>query len=641
MKKLLPLLILQLAFPITQLFAQLPVINESKDNSSYGMQMFLNGAFFAQSSSSSNSLSFVPLQFGDNPAIGNNEPNNADISDIERKQTSDYFSQKYDLPPANDDCTGAIQISVGTDKCNAKAYAGSTQLATASTGVASATCDASTNVQDVWYKFTPTTNDSITIDINNGTGTFITQLLTGTCGSFTEVGCASGTSNNFKVIANTTYYIRVYVAGGSSSFKIKAYQLPASGAFDFEHTPYYLATGNALTNTNTTLADFNYSTASPDHPLLNDGIYFAITNLDGQNIWMRVRHIASDPNGTGIGFNVPETQSSPFRSGGFGGWWGFLYQFDIYKDENLVGCRSNILNGLYPVNIIMENIETLSQPEWLMFENLNAESSEWILNSINFTGNNPGSNPGFSGINIPYPDPFPGGFSSTFPAASKNIYAIDLGGTSYAEFKMSANNVSQFKYGYEYNSSGGYQGIRLSFGTALVLPLNLLSFDAYKNKTNVQLSWKTTNEINTSYFMVQRSTNGSTFNNIGSVQAVNTSGNNEYSFTDESPVNGINYYRLQMVDIDGRTTYSFIIKIAFGNTSELKVFPNPAKNIITVNGLQNKGVIKIIAADGKLIRQIVVASNTSNIDISALAKGLYILQYNDDGKMQHVKFVKE
>lgn len=637
MKKLLPLLILQIAFPITQLFAQLPVINEYKDNTSFGMQMFLNSEFFTQSSSN-NISPFIPLQFSENPKIGIIQPNNADVTDIE---ISDYFSQKYDTPPANDDCNGAINLSVGTDKCNAKVYSGSTQLATASTGVAAATCDASTNVQDVWYKFTPTTNDSITIDINNGTGTFITQLLTGTCGSFAEVGCASGTSNNFKVIANTTYYIRVYVAGGSSSFKIKAYQLPASGAFDFEHTPYYIATGNALTNTNTTLADFNYSTASPDHPLLNDGIYFAITNLDGQNIWMRVRHIASDPNGTGIGFNVPETQSSPFRSGGFGGWWGFLYQFDIYKDENLVGCRSNILNGLYPVNIIMENIETLSQPEWLMFENLNAESSEWILNSINFTGNNPGSNPGFSGINIPYPDPFPGGFSSTFPASSKNIYAIDLGGTSYAEFKMSANNVSQFKYGYEYNSSGGYQGIRLSFGTALVLPLNLLSFEAFKNKTNVQLSWKTTNEINTSYFMVQRSTNGSAFNNIGSIQAVNTSGNNEYSFTDESPVNGVNYYRLQMVDIDGKTTYSFIIKITFGNTSELQVFPNPAKNIITVKGLQNKGIIKIITADGKLIRQIVVTSNTSNIDVSALAKGLYILQYNDDGKMQHVKLVKE
>ncbi|MFZ1800762.1 MAG: PPC domain-containing protein [Chitinophagaceae bacterium] len=333
MKKLLPLLILQLAFPITQLLAQLPVINEYKDNTSFGMQMFLNVELFAQSTSS--------IQFSDNPKIGIIEPNNAEVTDIE---TSYYFSQKYDTPPANDDCNGAINLSVGTDKCNAKAYAGSTQLATASTGVAVATCDASTNVQDVWFKFTPTSNDSITIDINNGTGTFITQLLTGTCGSFTEMGCASGTSNNFKVIANTTYYIRVYIAGGSSSFKIKAYQLPSSGAFNFEHTPYYIATGNALTNSNTTLADFNYSTAPQDHPLLNDGIYFAITNLDGQNIWMRVRHIASDPNGTGIGFNVPETQSSPFRSGGFGGWWGFLYQFDIYKDENLVGCRSNTLN---------------------------------------------------------------------------------------------------------------------------------------------------------------------------------------------------------------------------------------------------------------------------------------------------------
>ncbi|MFZ1799330.1 MAG: T9SS type A sorting domain-containing protein, partial [Chitinophagaceae bacterium] len=360
-----------------------------------------------------------------------------------------------------------------------------------------------------------------------------------------------------------------------------------------------------------------------------------------QNIWMRVRHIASDPNGTGIGFNVPETQGSPFRSGGFGGWWGFLYQFDIYKDENLVGCRSNTLNGLYPVNIIMENIETLSQPEWLMFENLNVESSDWILNSINFTGNNPGSNPGFSGINIPYPDPFPGGFSSTFPAASKNIYAIDLGGTSYAEFKMSANNVSQFKYGYEYNSSGGYQGIRLSFGTALVLPLNLLRFDAFKNKTNVQLSWKTTNEINTSYFMLQRSTNGTTFNNIGKVEAVNTSGNNEYSFTDESPVNGINYYRLQMVDIDGKTTYSFIIKIVFGNTSELQVFPNPAKNIITVNGLQSKGTLKIIATDGKLIKQITITGISLQIDMSKLAKGMYILQYYNEVKTDQVKIIKQ
>ncbi|MEO6133561.1 MAG: T9SS type A sorting domain-containing protein [Ginsengibacter sp.] len=621
-------------------------------NTTNGMQTFVNGALLAQRTSANIVLPSVPLQLGSYPGGGATELINGDVAeiiiynraltDVEREQVENYLTQKYPLPPANDDCTGATNLIIGSDQCNATVYSGDTQLATASTGVVAATCDASANIKDVWYQFTPETNGTVSIEITNGSGTFITQVLTGTCGSFTEVGCFSGTNlNTFSVTANTTYYVRIYVANGSGSFNIKAYKQLVSGAFDFEHSVYYTASGNALTNSNQTLQGFNYSTASSAHPLLNDGVYFAITNLTGKNIWMRVRHVASDPNGSGTGFNVTATASSPFRSGGFGGWWGFLYQFDIYQDANLDGCRSNTLSGLYPVNIVMESIETLSQPEWLMFENLNPESSNWILNSISFTGNNPGSNPGFSATNIPYPSPFPGGFTSTFPAASKNIYAIDLGGGSYAEFKMSANNVSQFKYGYEYSYSGGYQGIRLSFGTAVVVPLNLLRFEVLKNKTTVQLSWQTTNEINTSHFTLQRSANGTIFNIIGRVEAKNTSGNNDYSFTDANPVDGVNFYRLQMVDIDGKTTYSSIIKIVFAGKNELLVFPNPAKNTITISGLQSKGAIKIMAADGKVVKQIVVVANTSKIDVSTLAKGFYLIQYNDEGKMQQVKFVKE
>ena len=176
---------------------------------------------------------------------------------------------------------------------------------------------------------------------------------------------------------------------------------------------------------------------------------------------------------------------------------------------------------------------------------------------------------------------------------------------------------------------------------AFALPLHLLNFEAVKNKTSVQLSWQTTNEINTSHFIVQSSINGTTFNNIARVAARNTSGNNDYSFTDTNPLNGVNFYRLQMVDRDGKTTYSSIIKIVFTDKNELQVFPNPAKNTITVNGLQSKGIIKIIAADGKLVKQILVVANSSKIDISALAKGFYLLQYNNGGKVQQVKFVKE
>lgn len=173
------------------------------------------------------------------------------------------------------------------------------------------------------------------------------------------------------------------------------------------------------------------------------------------------------------------------------------------------------------------------------------------------------------------------------------------------------------------------------------LPLTLLNFSGHKQNTHMLLNWKTTNEINTSHFIVQRSANGTFFNNIGRVEARNTSGNNDYSFTDVSPINGINFYRLQMLDIDGKMTYSAIIKIVFTGKNELQVFPNPANNIITLSGLQSKGVIKIMSADGKLVMQMAVTNNSLLVDISKWAKGMYILQYNDGEKVQQIKIIKE
>ena len=310
-----------------------------KSNTVNGMQTFVNKNLIAQRNSSNiAALPVAPLQLGSYPGGGGNEVISGDVAEViiynrsltdgERNLTEDYLLQKYGLPPPNDDCPGAVNLSVGTDQCNATALSGNTQSATESSPVPSASCDASANIKDVWYKFTPSFTSAGSIEINNGTGTFVTQLLTGTCGSLTQVACASGTSiSNFALTANTTYYIRVYVAGSTSSFNIKVYQNPVSGAFDFEHTEYYTASGNTLTSSNETLQAFNYSTAPPSHPLLNDGVYFAITNLAGKNIWMSVRHTASDPNGTATGFNVTATANSPFRLGAFGGWWGFLYQF--------------------------------------------------------------------------------------------------------------------------------------------------------------------------------------------------------------------------------------------------------------------------------------------------------------------------
>ena len=177
--------------------------------------------------------------------------------------------------------------------------------------------------------------------------------------------------------------------------------------------------------------------------------------------------------------------------------------------------------------------------------------------------------------------------------------------------------------------------------SGVLLPLKILTFNANKENTIVKVNWQTTNEINTSHFMVQRSSNGISFNSIGRTEARNTGGNNSYSLTDANPINGVNFYRLQMVDIDGKTTYSPIVKIVFAGKNELQLFPNPARDIITLSGLQNKGTIKIITADGKLVKRLEVNGNSMLIDISTLSKGMYVLQYSNDTKTEQVKFLKE
>ncbi|MEO6870414.1 MAG: T9SS type A sorting domain-containing protein, partial [Ginsengibacter sp.] len=190
-------------------------------------------------------------------------------------------------------------------------------------------------------------------------------------------------------------------------------------------------------------------------------------------------------------------------------------------------------------------------------------------------------------------------------------------------------------------SVSSFSGFYFTTNIGAPLPLTLISFDAVKKDKLVQLNWITTQEINTSHFLVQRGGDGITFNNIGRVEAKNTSGNNNYSLADASPVNGVNFYRLKMIDIDGKITYSSIIKIVFARKNELQVFPNPAKNSITLSGLQNKGIIKIMAADGKLIKQLSAKAGSMLIDLSTLAKGVYLLQYNNEVKTEQVKIIKE
>ena len=85
-------------------------------------------------------------------------------------------------------------------------------------------------------------------------------------------------------------------------------------------------------------------------------------------------------------------------------------------------------------------------------------------------------------------------------------------------------------------------------------------------------------------------------------------GINNYNFTDLNPVTGNNFYRLKMIDIDGKFSYSSVIAIRISDAAfKLSAYPNPANNISTLvfnSAAAEKYVIDMTDQSGKIIKRI-------------------------------------
>ena len=109
------------------------------------------------------------------------------------------------------------------------------------------------------------------------------------------------------------------------------------------------------------------------------------------------------------------------------------------------------------------------------------------------------------------------------------------------------------------------------------LPLELLAFKAIPKPQQVDLKWVTANETNTAHFNVERSTDGRQFNLLGTVAAAGTSqAMVEYTFVDDAPSKGVNYYRLDQIDISGERSYSNVVSAVYKwGAVHLDLYPNP------------------------------------------------------------------
>jgi len=204
-------------------------------------------------------------------------------------------------------------------------------------------------------------------------------------------------------------------------------------------------------------------------------------------------------------------------------------------------------------------------------------------------------------------------------------------------------------------AESNYGNLSRCFNELCGLPVELISFAGEERNCQIDLNWQTATEINSDFFVIERSYNGINFTEIG---RLNAAGNSQavvnYNFSDAN-ASVQNYYRLKQVDVDGTYEYSNIIRISTtcfdGTVSDiLDIYPNPVNssgevNLSIFSKTNQSADIIILNMEGKVLfnkpANLVEGANSLNYSVKGLAAGTYFLRLK--GKNWHSstqKFIK-
>lgn len=239
-----------------------------------------------------------------------------------------------------------------------------------------------------------------------------------------------------------------------------------------------------------------------------------------------------------------------------------------------------------------------------------------------------------SGIDTAY-------LNNMFTAKNNNISALTVKYGTLTTVPSSSNRQhSLYMKGFTYPGS--------------TLPVKLTAFTAtLNNNSRVDLKWSTASEINVSHFIIERSTDGSNYSDIGMVFAYgNSTDQKNYTYADNvsNIQSDIVYYRLRSVDIDEKAQYSEtrIIRISKQSENNISIvtYPNPVSSelriTIPTNWQNRKVIYEVYQANGQVAKRIESAhsSQTETMNVSQLSSGFYIVRVTCNGETATQKIIK-
>lgn len=226
------------------------------------------------------------------------------------------------------------------------------------------------------------------------------------------------------------------------------------------------------------------------------------------------------------------------------------------------------------------------------------------------------------------------------PLTDVNVAGNKINGVLYAQF----NGITSF--------SGGTFASGVGLGS--VLPISVNHLRGTKLGATHNLNWKVTcTSSPTATMILERSGDNRRFTAINNITADAVRCAQPFDYVDASPLVGLNYYRLKIIDANGKVTYSNTIAMANTKTGVtiVGIAPNPVTS--TGNATLNvasaqKGMLRLVVTDitGRQVAvesaAIIAGSNQIPINVAKLAAGSYnITAITDDGNKTTVRFVKQ
>jgi Domain of unknown function (DUF4082) len=435
------------------------------------------------------------------------------------------------------------------------------------------------------------------------------------------------------IIAGTTYVIAVYMDNGFYTADLHGLDAPLTS------NGVVTSLGNTANPPN---GVFDYGTGAPSFPN---------TGFNGSNYWVDV-----DVSVDGTFLNDIVLNNSTINVYG-------TTNLSINTYLELKGT-SNITIGNDPTSV--ENIFINSQVDVSPGSSFTMANSSTSINANNdlgfpvigphlpIDGSGPPTTPGLYGIlTVPI-----GGFGYT---NILNQLAIGTAANQFANYTLNCSgsppNFCAAGIVYGPATTGptpppATPDFGIIFNQSVTLPVVLVQFIANKDADgSVKLSWATSQEINAGYTDIERSGDQTGWIKIGSVKAKgNSSTTTDYSYSDKLPLDGVGYYRLKLVDLDGKYVYSKTISVTGDkNAVPLVIYSNPFSDLIrlkvNVSRAQN---LTMTVSDmmGKVYisksLQAQAGDNLVNLQPAVIGgSGMYILRISGDSYNQTAKIEKQ